>query len=91
MVPGNLRVVRDARVAVVQASEDECIVLGEGEDFPDIFALADLELDFGAHGFGLELRRAGKIVNLRADYCTLFSRLGKRFCRAERFVSASLR
>ena len=66
VVPGNLRVLRDTGVAVVQASEDEGIVLGEGEDFPDILALADLKMDFGTHGFGVALRRAGKIVNLPA-------------------------
>ena len=60
---GNLRVVREAGVAVVHTSEDEGIVLGEGEDFPGILALADLDLDFGTHCFAVALRRAGGIVN----------------------------
>lgn len=47
---GNLSVVGDAGVAVVNPPEDEGIVLDEGEDSPGIFALADLDFDFGAHG-----------------------------------------
>jgi len=66
VVPGNLRVIRDARVTVVHAPEDEGIVFCEREDFPDIFALADLELNFGTHGVGLALRRAAEIVNQSA-------------------------
>ena len=87
-MPGNLSVVRDTGMAVVQASEDEGIVLGEGEYFPNIFALADLDLDFGTHGFRGALRRAGEIVN-QTDFCTLFSPRGKRLCGAVRFVSVS--
>ena len=55
--PGNLRIVRDARMAVVHAPEDEGIMLGEGEDFSGVFAFADLEMNFGTHGFGEALRR----------------------------------
>jgi len=50
-------------VAVVHAPEDEGIVLDEGEDFPNILALADFDLNFGTHGFRGALRRAGEIVN----------------------------
>jgi len=42
-VTGNLSLVREAGVAVVHAPEDEGIVFGEGEDFPGILALADLD------------------------------------------------
>ena len=60
VVAGNLRVVPDTGMAVVHASEDEGIVIEKGEGF----SLDDLELDFGTHGFGMALRRTGKIVNL---------------------------
>jgi len=63
VVTGNLRVVRDAGMGVVHAPENEGIVLGEGEDFPGILALADLDSDFGTHGFRGALRLCLKIVN----------------------------
>ena len=59
VVTGDLRIVRDARVTVRHASEDEGIVLGEGEDFPGVLALADLEVDFGAYGIGVALLSSG--------------------------------
>ena len=66
LYPDTVSLVGDARMAVVHASEDEGIVFRKREDFPGIFALADLELDFGTHGFGLALRRAVGIVNRAA-------------------------
>ena len=51
MMPGDLSVVGDARVAVVHASENEGIVLRKGKEFSGILACGDLDLDFGAHGF----------------------------------------
>jgi hypothetical protein len=38
-------------MAVVHASKDERVVLREGKKFSGILALADFDLNFGAHGF----------------------------------------
>ena len=52
VMAGNLSIVRDAGVGVVHAPEDESVMLREGENFPGVFALADFDIDFGAHGVG---------------------------------------
>ena len=61
MVAGNLRVVRQAEVAIVHPPEQEGIVLGEFEGTGGAIGMVSEEVDGAGHGVAAETRKTERL------------------------------